>query len=93
MASFRRGDASADGKVNLTDAVALLDRLFRSGPVLPCQQASDANDDGELDISDAVFLLLHLFMGAQSLREPAGSCGWDFTPGLLECVEFPPCDG
>jgi hypothetical protein len=92
MAPFRRGDATADGKVNLTDAISLLDRLFRGGADFLCQQAADTNVDGGLDISDAVYLLLYLFVGSQPVGQPLESCGWDLTPGSLPCVEFPPCE-
>ena len=89
---FRRGDANADGALDIADAVFTLNYLFAAGPVPPCADAADANDDGTLDISDAVTLLAHLFAGAGPLPAPFGSCGGDPSPDTLTCASFPPCD-
>jgi hypothetical protein len=87
----RRGDAQADGVVNLTDVVTVLDYLFRNGPSLPCSDAADANDDGAVDVSDAVALLFHLFASQGPLPPPSTSCGMDPTDDDLPCGTFPPC--
>jgi anti-sigma factor RsiW len=86
-ASFRRGDADASGAVDLTDAAFLLDRLFRGGAPLRCEDAGDADDDGALTITDAVFLLAHLFRGGPAPPPPGpGACGPDPTAdALAEC--------
>jgi hypothetical protein len=54
---------NGSGTVNITDAVAVLIRLFQGGASLACVDAADSNDDGRLDLSDAVYLLNHLFLG------------------------------
>lgn len=77
---FRRGDANADGKLDLADAVSILGHLFLSGPESDCPDALDADDDGKLDLTDAVRILRHLFLGAAELPEPFGRCGLDPTP-------------
>jgi hypothetical protein len=79
---FRRGDVDASGAAELTDAVALLDHLFRGGPA-PCADASDADDDGQLGLTDAVVLLQWLFQGG-----PAPG-----APGPFDCGEDPTADG
>src|SRR4029450_12613174 len=61
--SFRRGDADSDGHVAITDAVVLLDWLFRGGRALGCEDAADTDDDGALSLTDAVYLLRWLFQG------------------------------
>jgi hypothetical protein len=87
--SFRRGDVDGDGTVGLSDAVRLLDYLFRRGAALPCARAADADDDGKLGITDAVWLLLHAVRGA-ALPAPYPGCGPDPTPDALSCAAGPP---
>ncbi len=82
---FLRGDMNGDGRRDISDAVFLLDFLFRGGPRNPCQDASDSNDDGDVDISDAVNLLLFLFQGFPSLPPPFPGPGIDPTPDPLGC--------
>jgi hypothetical protein len=59
----KHGDANANGLVDLSDVIYLLNYLFRNGP-LPCpMEAGDANCNGLVDLSDAIFLLNYLFKG------------------------------
>ncbi len=81
--AFRRGDADSDGRAAITDAVVLLDWLFRGGAALGCEDAADADDDGALGLTDAVYLLRWLFQGGAEL--PA--------PGPLDCGADPTEDG
>ncbi len=82
---FTRGDATGDGRAGITDAIAVLEYLFRDGAI-DCEEAADANDDGYLDIADPVRLLLALFAGALPLAPPFPACGPDPTPdALLDC--------
>jgi hypothetical protein len=90
-ALYRRGDASAEGAVNVADAVAVLGHLFGGSRPLPCLQAGDANDDGKLDLSDAVFILRYLFIAGVTIPQVDEGCSWDRTPDALRCAEFPPC--
>ncbi|MGQ9590262.1 MAG: hypothetical protein ACUVYA_08205 [Planctomycetota bacterium] len=77
---FRRGDANADAKLDLADAVSVLGHLFLGESETACPDALDADDDGKLDLTDAVRILGHLFLGAAELPEPFGRCGLDPTP-------------
>lgn len=86
---FVRGDANADGGVNIADAIGVLDHLF-AGDELRCAAAVDVNADGSLDISDPVFLLNHLFQGEGEIVPPYPGCGRDESG--LECLETA-CDG
>jgi hypothetical protein len=84
---FRRGDANADGKVNLTDAIAALSWLFLGGASIACEDAADADDSGTIDLADAVVTLRYLFLGGGPLPAPgAEECGPDGTEdGLTSC--------
>lgn len=85
-ARFRRGDATGDGEVNITDPIATLSFLFTGGAPLGCEDAGDANDDGRLDISDAVTTLNYLFLGGASIPAPGPSaCGEDPSDDDLTC--------
>jgi hypothetical protein len=56
------GDADQDGDIDLTDAVVILNYLFRSGPQ-PRVRVSDADSDGQITLADAVRILDDLFRG------------------------------
>jgi len=58
-----RGDTDCDSRVNITDAVVLLDTLFRSGGRLCCAESADINSDTLINISDPIFLLAAYFAG------------------------------
>ncbi|HAK97050.1 MAG TPA: hypothetical protein DCM87_19175 [Planctomycetes bacterium] len=87
---FRRGDANADGNLDIADAIAVLTHLFAGGPCR-CEDSSDANDDEALDIADAITVLAHLFAGAGPLRPPFGTCGPDPAGDALDCAGYMPC--
>jgi hypothetical protein len=82
---FLRGDANDDGKVDLSDAVAILGYLFLGDEAPRCLDAADANDSGIVEISDAVRLLNHLFLGAPPPPPPYPESGADATPDALSC--------
>ncbi len=88
---FQRGNANADARIDIADAIFVLNHLFAQGAPPSCQDAADANDDGALDIADAVKILAHLFAGAGPLPEPSGKCGVDPTGDGLGCAEYSPC--
>ncbi len=67
---FLRGDTNSDGKVDLSDAVSILNLLFNNGPSPHCGESSDANGDHRIDISDAIYLLNYLFSGGLQPPEP-----------------------
>ncbi len=90
---FRRGDANADDREDLTDAVAILFDLF-GGPAeaLPCRRSGDANRDGAVDISDPLAVLNYLFLDGPAPPAPSGACGTDSGAIELSCESFPPCE-
>lgn len=88
---FVRGDADADGQINLTDAVYLLGCLFLGTECASCSDAGDTNDDGSSNLADPIYLLNFLFLGGPTPPDPGGSCGADPTDDTLDCASFTPC--
>jgi len=84
---FLRGDANRDGKVNMSDPIAVLDRLFKGGGELACEDAADADDSGKVNLTDAVIVLDFLFKSGPSPAPPTGSPGQDPTPDGLGCSQ------
>ncbi|HAK97685.1 MAG TPA: hypothetical protein DCM87_22530 [Planctomycetes bacterium] len=93
QAPFRRGDAAPDGRLTISDAVAILKHVTGRDPSPPCAKALDVNDDGRLDIADAVRLLGYLFAGGMPPEAPFAACGLDQTVlgDPLTCGAYAPC--
>jgi hypothetical protein len=89
--AFKSGDANADGAVDLSDAVFLLENLFLGGPRPSCRKTGDLDDNGSLEITDAIHLLGFLFLGGPPPIEK-GVCRGDPTPDDLSCLSYPPCE-
>jgi len=84
--NFKRGDANQDSRVDIADAVYLLDYLFKGGEKPACLDAADSNDDGGIDLSDPVYLLAYLFKNnSLSPPEPFLTIGPDPTQDSLNC--------
>ena len=97
LSFFVRGDARADGgsqaPVNITDAVFILESLFRGGSQSDCDDAMDVNDDGKLNIADAIHALSFLFTGDAVILPPGPhDCGPDPTPDTLGCASYSFCE-
>lgn len=60
------GDANSDGSVSISDAVYLVNYLFRTGPPPEPVKKGDLNGDGDVTISDIVYLINYLFKGGPS---------------------------
>ncbi len=87
---FRRGDANADDRVDVGDAISILNFLFKQGPA-SCVSALDANDDGAIDTSDAVYVLYYLFLHASPPPPPFPACAAELTGDGLGCESYAPC--
>ncbi len=90
LPAFVRGDGNADGKHDISDAIAILRGLFGGG-TLACRDAADINDDGALDIADPIALLGYLFSQQAAPHAPFPDCGVDDTQDELDCAAFAPC--
>jgi len=84
---YVRGDANADGTINVTDAVFELDNLFP--PQFMCERAADANADDALNVSDVLFLLNSMF--PPTFPAPTFCGDVDTFNTVLTCDSFPPC--
>ena len=69
-ASFVRGDANADGDVDISDAVTILIYLFSTIITPPCPDACDTNDVEGINLTDAVYLLDFLFRAEGTAPPP-----------------------
>ncbi len=90
-AMFRRGDANADGRVNLSDGVSTLRFLFQGAEVPRCRDAADADDSGSLNLSDVIYTFRLLFQNGP-LAVELGECGVDPTDDALDCRNYQPLD-
>lgn len=88
--SFKRGDASADGVINIGDVVVGLNWVF-IGSELLCDDAFDVNDDSLIDIADAIFLLSAMFEGGVVPAMPFPNCGLDQSVDALSCDTYMGC--
>ena len=60
----RNGDSNNDGKVNVSDAVYIINFVFSSGAEpIPELFAGDANCDDRVNVSDAVYIINYVFSG------------------------------
>jgi len=84
---FVRGEVVADGRINVSDAVALLLTLFQGEERVDCADAADTDDDGRLTISDAVAILRFLFGNGPGPAPPGLDCDTDPSiDNLAECA-------
>ena len=68
------GDVNFDAKVNVSDAVYIINFVFSGGTEpQPVKACGDANDDAKVNVSDAVFIINFVFSG--------GSQPDDCSPG------------
>jgi hypothetical protein len=72
---FIRCDATHDGRLDITDAVRILETLFLGRPPSRCPAASDCNDDAATDVADAIYGLGFLFLGGPPPPAPWPECG------------------
>jgi len=59
--SYLPGDANGDNTVDLSDAVYLVNYVFKDGAAPSRASAADANCDDVLNLADAVFLIAYIF--------------------------------
>jgi outer membrane protein assembly factor BamB len=57
------GDANGDEAVNISDAVYMINYIFKGGPPPEPLCSGDANGDDGLNISDATYIIAYVFSG------------------------------
>lgn len=77
--TFLRGDTNLDTKVDLADAIAILDYLFGEGGTPEIKDAADPNDDGDINLADAIYILDYLFGEGDDPMPPFPNPGTDPT--------------
>ena len=89
---FIRGDANQDGRMTVSDGIAITKAVFGAGQHLDkirlCWDSADGNDDGVVWIDDAVYVLEYLFRNGDLIPAPVGTCGPDPTDDELDCSAF-----
>jgi opacity protein-like surface antigen len=85
---FQRGDANADGKVDLSDAVSVLGWLFLGGADPKCEESCNADSSDKVDLTDAVFILSFLFLGGKDPAAPFPKCD---TVDAAKCAQSTTC--
>ena len=87
--AFKRGDADANGLVNITDSIFILNALFQGGTQPTCPDAADSDDNASVNITDAVFILNALFQGGAQPPPPGTeACGADPTADDLAACTY-----
>lgn len=90
--TFRRGDADDSGRINITDAIAVLNWLFLGSANPSCTDAADVDDNGRNNITDAIQLLQFLFLGGPPPPAPGkDDCGMDPTADPLSDCNYLSC--
>jgi len=59
--SYRIGDVTKDGRIDVSDIIFLIGYLYKSGPAPNPLYLGNTNCDGVVDISDVIFLLNYVF--------------------------------
>ncbi len=60
------GDANGDRIVNVSDAVYLINYIFKNGEEPMSFETANVNCDGSVNVSDAVYLINYIFKGGDS---------------------------
>ncbi len=76
---FRRGDVTADGRINMADVISLLSYLFLTKDRPSCPASTDVDDSGKMEVTDMVWLLDYLFGGGDP---PAVKCLLEGAGGI-----------
>ena len=75
---YNPGDLNLDGKINVSDAVVIINYVFFGQEIPALLEAGDVNGDCLVNISDAVYLINYVFSGGDAPR-PYCSNSSDFT--------------
>jgi hypothetical protein len=70
LGGFIPGDANINSRVDIGDAVYLMNYLYREGPLPKLDALADANCDEGVDMGDVVYLIAYIFHDGP----PSGEC-------------------
>ncbi len=70
------GDSNGDGDVNVSDAVFLINYIFKGGPPPDPLCSGDSNGDDGLNISDATYIIAYVFSGGPAPVEGCCTPPW-----------------
>jgi hypothetical protein len=76
--AFIRGYASFDGRIDIANAIRVLEYLFL-GREAHCEMALDWDNDGTPQINDPILCLEYLFISGRPAPAPFPNCGTDPT--------------
>jgi hypothetical protein len=85
---FLRGDFNADGRLSISDPLALRRYIFHGGPLFPCEEAGDFDASGQLDITDVVRGLNFLLLGGAPPAAPYPEVGPGSAEDPLGCEAY-----
>jgi hypothetical protein len=91
---FLRGDVNGDGKVSISDGIAMLLYGYNGEPQPACLDAADLNDGHfppGVDMADFIVLINDLFfldIVEAQIPEPFPEVGADPTPDELGCASY-----
>jgi hypothetical protein len=74
--TIARGDCNAEGEVNISDVIYLINYLFRYGPSPTPTEVGNVDCDSGVTVSDAIYLINYFFKGGPPPGDPDG----DGTP-------------
>jgi len=63
LVSAMYGDANADKNLTVSDAIYLINYLFKGGPAPVIYETGDCNCDTQVNVSDVIYLINYLFKG------------------------------
>ncbi|MBN1417537.1 MAG: hypothetical protein JXP34_02110 [Planctomycetes bacterium] len=89
---FIRGDANANGSVEIGDAILILGYLFAHGEAPTCLETANGNGNEQLNLADPIYLLNFIFNNGPEPPAPYPDCGIDPDGAALGCESFKPCD-
>ena len=69
VSDVKLGDANGDGKISITDAVAIVSHILGSDPEGFAVAAADVNGDGKVSITDAVAVVDMILNGEASAKK------------------------
>ena len=85
--SFLRGDATDDGRIDISDPLKIVYTLF-AGQTIECDDAADVDDNEQINVTDAIYLLDFMFREGPAPAAPYPAFGPDPFGAELMCGEF-----